>query len=369
MSRAVIQIFLYFLWIGLFLNYMISVNFNHLKGFNHHKFVISVYDNSGNLAGFIAIHRGNHLIPSFGATRIWKYSSQVDALRDALRLSRLMSYKSALAGLNYGGAKAVLIDRSTTKSERRELIKTYTQKVNYLRGSFITGADVGVNLEDLKLMRSESKFIVGLNTDPVQFTMKGIYYALKVCLREVFGSESLKERSFAIQGLGKTGYSLLQLLYKDAQKIIVCDIDDKKLELVKKEFPNVEVVLASKIFEQKVDVYCPCALGNTFTMNNVSNLQCKIICGSANNQLEKCEVGDLLYKNGILYAPDYVVNAGGLIAVAEEYEHPNLSTERISKRVLGIRDTLKLIIRQSKRTKSATNRVADRIAERIFNGL
>lgn len=348
---------------------MISVNFNHLKGFNRHNFVISIYDKSGKLAGFIAVHRGNHSIPSFGATRIWNYSSQVDALRDALRLSRIMSYKSALAGLGYGGAKAVLIDRSSTKSERRELIKTYTEKVNYLRGSFITGADVGVNKDDLEFMRSESKYIVGLNTDPVRFTMLGIYYALQECLYEVFGSESLEGRSFAIQGLGKTGYALLKLLYKDAKKIVVCDIDDKKIEFVKKQFPNVEVVPVDEIFKQRVDVYSPCALGNTFTMKNVSTLRCKIIVGSANNQLEKCEVGDLINKSGILYAPDYVVNAGGLIAVAEEYEHPQLSNNRISKRVLHIRETLKSIIKQSKRTKSATNRVADRMAEKIFNGL
>lgn len=347
---------------------MISVNFGRLKGFNHHKAVISVYDNQGQLAGFIAIHRGNHIIPSFGATRIWKYSSQVDALRDALRLSRLMSYKSALAGLNYGGAKAVLIDRPSTPSERRELIKAYIQKVNYLRGGFITGADMGVNEEDLRLMRSESKYIVGLNTDPVRFTVLGIYYALQECLRDVFGSESLQGRSFAIQGLGKTGHALLKLIYKEAQKIIVCDVDEEKVELAKKEFPKIEVVPPQNIFEQKVDVYCPCAFGNIFTMKNISSLKCKIIIGTANNQLEKCEVGDLLYKRGILYAPDYVVNAGGLISVAEEYENPKLSIERISKRVLGIRDTLKSIVRQSKRTKRGTNIIADRIAERVFNG-
>src|SRR6185369_16468325 len=280
---------------------------------------------------------------------------------------RLMSYKAALAGLPYGGAKAVLFADAKNADERSLLIKTYAQKINYLRGSFITGADVGVNEDDLKMMRKESKYIVGVSTDPVKFTVLGIYYSLQVCLREKFGTDSLQGRSFAIQGLGKTGYSLLKILYKDAAKIIVCDIDEKKVASVKKEFPNISVVSPSEIFKQKVDVYSPCALGNVFTANSVTTLKCKIIVGPANNQLATDKIGDIIFQKGILYAPDYVVNAGGLIAVVQEYEDPKVSDLKIAKKVLGIKKTMKLIVEQSKLQKVPTNRIADQMAEKIFN--
>lgn len=308
-------------------------------------------------------------MPAFGATRIWHYTSEAEAIKDALRLSNGMSHKAALAGLHYGGAKAVLFDGQKNLKEKQNLIKAYAEKVNYLRGSFITGADVGVDPADVRLMRSVSKYIVGLSTDPVKYTVLGTYYAIQSCVQEVFASSSFKKRTFAIQGLGKTGYALLRMLYPDAHKIYVCDIDGKRVNLAKKEFPNIEVVHPGVIFKQEADVYCPCALGSVFTLKNVDSLRCKIICGNANDQLENPLVGEKLYKKGILYAPDYVVNAGGLIAVVEEYENPRVSNKRIAEKVHGIKKRVKEIIQQSKKTHKATNTVADEIAQKIFDSL
>lgn len=346
---------------------MIVPNLKQFKSFDHHKFVIPLYNDTGKILGFIAIHRGNDAAPAFGATRIWHYSSLKEALNDVLQLSRLMSYKSALAGLPYGGAKAVLLNGFLSKHERKSLIKAYAQKVNFLRGGFITGADLGVEGIDLKLMKNTSKYIVGVSTDPVKYTVLGVYSGIQACLYEVFGSESLHNRSFAIQGVGKTGKALLELLYKDAKKIIICDVNEKRILQVIKKYPRVEVVPPAEIFKQEVDVYCPCALGNVITHKNIKDLRAKIICGSANNQLENDKIGELLFKRNILYAPDYVVNAGGLIAVVEEYEKPQISEERISKKVSDIKRKLKHIIEVSKKSKVPTNIIANEMAEKIFN--
>lgn len=341
-------------------------DFEELEEFDNHKLVTFLYNPSGNLRGFIAIHRGGLKLPAFGATRIWKYSNESDALKDALRLSRMMSYKSALAGLKYGGAKAVVFDSCSLKADRDLMVKTYAQQVNFLDGHFITGADVGVSEHDLKIMLGESKFMVGGKSDPVKFTALGVLYAVQVCLKEIFGDSTVVGRTFAIQGVGKTGLGLLKLIYHEAKKIYVADIDRKTIKRLKEDFPRVEVVPVSEIYKQKVDVFSPCALSHEVNYKNVSAFDCKIVAGSANNQLEKKEVGELLYKLGILYAPDYVINAGGLITVVDEYENGNTDEKRVERKVAQIKKTMKAIIREAKKTHRATNLVADEMAEKIF---
>lgn len=342
-------------------------SFEHLKEFDNHRIVSFIYNPLNDLIGFIAIHRGGLIRPAFGATRIWRYTSELEALKDALKLSRMMSYKSALAGLHYGGAKAVLMDLSNNAKRKKLVLKSYAHRVNYLSGHFITGADVGIDERGLKLMASESKYMVGLKSDPVKLTVLGVFYAMQVCLKEIFGKEEINGKTFAIQGLGKTGIGLLHLLYKDAKAIFVSDINSAQVRKVKDEFPKVEVVKSTEIIGLEVDVFAPCALSNAISYKNLPSLRCKIIVGSANSQLEDDKIGELLYKLGILYGPDYVVNAGGLIAVVDEYENGNSHQKRVDKRVEAIKKTLATVITKSKKTGKATNLVANEMAEKIFS--
>lgn len=344
-------------------------SFESLEDFDNHRQITFLKDNAG-LKGFIVIHRGGTIRPAFGATRLWSYPTELVALKEALKLSRMMSYKSAMANLNYGGAKAVLINSGKISGKKRNtLLKHYSQRVNYLSGHFITGADVGIDDGDLKSMSEASPYIVGLKSDPVKYTALGVYHSIQVCLKELFGQDFLKGRTFAIQGLGKTGVALLQLIYDQAKKIYVTDIDNLRIRWTKRHFPKVEVVDCSQIDKQPVDVFCPCALGNAINLDNVSSLRCKMIVGSANLQLENSQIGELLHKLDILYGPDYVVNAGGLIAVVDEFENKDSDEERITRKVEDIRKSLKSIISRSKKENRATNLVADEMAEKIFNKL
>jgi leucine dehydrogenase len=343
-------------------------NFNLLSEFDGHRLVSFIFDPKTGLEGFIALHRGSLENPAFGATRIVEYGSRLDALRDALRLSRLMSYKAAMAGLRYGGGKGVIILPShLDPNNRREMLKAYALKVNYLGGHFVTGADVGITSDDLKLMRANSKYMVGTKSDPVYFTAQGLVNSIKVCLYEVYGSTGLGQRTFAIQGVGKVGCALLDLVYKEAKKVYIADIDTERLVEVKKKYPKVEVVSTTMIYRQKVDVFSPCALGKVLNPKTISKIKAPIIVGGANDQLSDPSVGELLCKLGILYAPDYVVNAGGLISVVDEYEHGRSNAKRTAKRLVNIQVILHSIIKQSVATGRATNIVADEMAEKIFN--
>ncbi len=341
--------------------------FDELKEFDNHHMVVFLYNKQTGLRGFIAIHRNGLKFPSFGATRIWQYKNDQDALRDALQLSRGMSYKSALAGLPYGGAKAIIMLPESAEISKKDLLKEYIKTVNYLGGKFITGADVGINMDDLALMKQNSPYIVGVKNDAVKFTGLGVYYGIKAGLKVVFGKESLGDRSIAIQGMGKTGSALLSFIYNEAAKIYVTDLNKERLAEIKKQYPKVTTVTPAQIYSLKVDVFSPCALSNVINVKNISALQCKIIAGSANAQLENKQIGHLLHKLNILYAPDYVINAGGLIAVADEYKYQRSNEERITKAVKSIKDTLITIFTESKKMDKPTNVIADQMAENIFN--
>lgn len=334
--------------------------------FDNHNFIAYIQDDSG-LTGFIAIHRKNAENPSFGATRLWKYENEVEALRDALRLSRLMSYKAALAGLPCGGAKGVIIEKKQKSLNKAKLFEAYTESVNSLNGNFITGADVGISEKDVKQMRKNSPYIVGLNKNVVQDTALGIFYSIEVVLKILYGSESIKGKTFAIQGLGKVGESLLNFLKKDAKLVYVSDVDQEKIRKISKKYNNVEVVDINKIHEKKVDIFSPCALGNSLNSKTVVSLNCKAIVGGANNQLESEDIGKLIHKLGIIYAPDYVVNAGGLINVYDEHILGKHDPKRVREKILNIKDILNKILIESLDRKRASNIIANKFAEKIFN--
>ncbi|MDP2926608.1 MAG: Glu/Leu/Phe/Val dehydrogenase dimerization domain-containing protein [bacterium] len=334
-----------------------------LKEFDDHKCVIPLLDAKSGLRGFIAIHRSHLQNPSFGATRFWPYNTEIEALQDALKLSRAMSYKAALAGLKHGGAKGIIWAQK--HQEKNQVLEAYLQRVNLLGGNFITGADIGISPENLLLMRRKSPYIVGLKADAPKFTALGLYYSLQVCLKEVFGTEDLKERTFAIQGLGKIGTSLLEMIYRQSRQIWVADVDQKRVALLKKQFPRIKAVAPNEIYLQKADVFSPCALAGVLNNKTIPRLRCQIVVGGANNQLADPRAGEQLRKQEILYSPDYVVNAGGLISVVDEFENKKYSSRRIAAKVFKIRQKLKEIINESKKRREATNLIADEMAQKV----
>jgi leucine dehydrogenase len=340
----------------------------YAKGFDNHRMVSFINDPKTNLQGFIAIHRGNgDNIPAFGATRYTSYPSMEAALEDSLRLSKFMSYKAALAGLRYGGAKGVIIAPKGNSVTKKQLLRSYAYKVNMLGGRFITGADVGINQAEVKYMSLTSPHIVGVQIDPVYYTGIGIMAALQVSLKHYFGSQEVKNRTFAIQGVGKIGTTLLEHIYKEARQIIIADPNVRRLKLIKKIYPKIHIVQPQQIYQQQVDVFSPCALGNTLTPKTIANLRCKMILGGANDQLDTKASGEIIHRLGILYAPDYVVNAGGLISVVDEFEHKASNADRTGKRVLNIATTLNKIFTESKKSNKPTNIIAEQMAEKIFN--
>lgn len=317
----------------------------------------------------IVVHRNNSQVPAFGATRFVKYQSEEQALEDAMNLSRIMSYKSALAGLKYGGAKGVILDDNFSSNKKNAVIAAYADKLNYLSGSFITGADAGIDLDEVRLMKKHSKFVVGLKSRPVEYTAAGLFYSLEACLKEYYGSGDFAGKSIAIQGLGKIGSALLKLVYNKFDSIYAADPDSERVKSIKKQYPEINIVAPEEIYKQKVNIFSPCALSGTLNVKTVKMIKADIICGGANNQLANQEAGEIIYNRDILYAPDYVVNAGGLISVVDEYEHgepdPGLIIESVKRIPVRLAD----IFSKSKKMRNPTNVVANKIAENIFNNI
>jgi leucine dehydrogenase len=278
-----------------------------------------------------------------------------------------MSYKSIMAGLPYGGAKTALIKpKNFSPQKRKAFLQAFSQKVNELKGKYITGADVGIDDADLKIMYKASPYMVGLKSQPVPYTALGIFFSLEVVLKEIFGSKDISGRTFAIQGMGKIGSHLLKLIYKEARQVYVADVCHATLRKIKKQFPRVSIVQPQDIYSQKVDVFSPCALSGSLNKESVKQLQCQAIVGGANNQLDCSSIGEKLFRSGILYAPDYVNNAGGLISVTEEYENPIQDKDRLIKKVKRIATNMEKILETSKLRHVPTNIVADQMAESIL---
>lgn len=347
---------------------MPDITIEKLPEFDHHQSATFIHDAKSGLRGFIAIHRGGAALPSFGATRLWRYPTEIAALRDALGLSRTMSYKLAMAGLPYGGAKAVLMMPFSLNGRRPALLKAYAEKVNYLSGRFITGTDVGLDQNDLRVMRRASRYMVGVKGDVTQSTALGILQGVKASLKHVFGSDDISGRTFAIQGVGKIGGALLKLLYKESKRIVIADVNRRQARVMLRAFPRAEAVRAADIHRQHVDVFAPCAVSKSLTRKKAGEITARIVAGGANSQLEDRKAGDILHRRGILYAPDYVINAGGLISVVDEYEHRDFDAKRVMRRVMGIRHNLEAIFAAARRAHKPTHVIADEFAERRFNG-
>ncbi|MFC5284854.1 Glu/Leu/Phe/Val family dehydrogenase [Pedobacter alpinus] len=339
--------------------------FNQLGVFGHQKVVFCKDDDTG-LRAIIAIH-DTTLGPAVGGTRMWSYTTEAEALNDVLRLSQAMTYKAAITGLNLGGGKGVIIgDSRTDKSEA--LMRRYGRFIENLNGSFITTEEVGTGPKDMEYIRMETKFVTGVpesmggsgENSPV--TAKGVFMGIKACVKELFGTDSLAGRTVAVQGTGHVGEHLVSLLRQENAKVYVSDINEDRLRKVAKLY-GAEVVSNSSLFDLEFDIYAPCALGATVNAETITKMKCGIIAGSANNQLadEKAD-GQLLLEKGILFAPDYLISAGGLInSYSELYGYSKKRTMQLAE---NIYEATREVLKKSKTENIPTNIAANKIAEK-----
>ncbi|MEI7688911.1 MAG: Glu/Leu/Phe/Val dehydrogenase dimerization domain-containing protein [Candidatus Nomurabacteria bacterium] len=315
--------------------------------YDDHFLVIRLNNKKAKLEGYIAIHRKNNRLPSFGATRLWNYKTNKDALKDSLRLAKLMSYKSALAGLPYGGAKAVIM-KPVGKFSREKLLEAYALELNKLKGIFVTGTDVGLSVQDLEYMKKYTKYLVGYKANPEKATALGVKKSLDSALEHLYKNKKYSDYSYSIQGVGKVGMELLKILVGNGvRNIYIADIDKEKIKEIIEKYPFVKSVDTNKIHCQNVDIYSPCAMSGALNKKTINDLKCKIVVGSANNQLSDMIIGQELHKKGILYCPDYIANGGGLISVTDEYIYKNIDEKRLNKKVNKISTILKKIFDES----------------------
>lgn len=317
------------------------------------------------LKAIVAIH-DTTLGPALGGTRLWSYPSEEEALTDALKLARGMSRKASISGLDCGGGKAVIIGDARNKTER--MIRTYARFIDTLQGKLLTGQDVGIDVEDTLIMKQETKYIIGTSKevrDPSLFTAHGTVYGMKACAKEAFGGTQLSGLTVAIQGVGHVGYHLAKELHEEGAQLIISDLREGLTKKVADEF-EAKVVPADEIYSVDCDVFAPCALGAIINDETIPQLRCKVVSGSANNQLKENAHGEALHKRGVLYAPDYVINAGGLIAVYMEWKGE--TPEAIMKKIEEIESRIEEIISDSKGTGEPTFKIAQKLADkRIMN--
>ena len=332
----------------------------------NHEQIVFCNDNETGLKAIIAIHN-TVLGPSLGGTRMWNYNNEMEALNDVLRLSRGMTYKSSVAGLNLGGGKAVIIgDPKKLKGEA--FLRRFGKFVNSLGGKYITAEDVAMNSRDMETIKMETDFVSGLpesmggSGDPSPVTAYGVYVSMKASAKEAYGSDSLSGKKVVVQGLGNVGMHLVEHLYKEGAEITVFDINEERVKMAVTNY-KAKATTADAMFDLDMDIYAPCALGATVNDESLSKLKCKIICGAANNQLaEEKKHGEAVKAKGIIYAPDFVVNAGGIINVY--YELEGYVRERAMAHAEGIYNTTWNILQIAKNENIPTYVAANRIAEK-----
>jgi leucine dehydrogenase len=326
-----------------------------------HEQVVLCHEPACGYRGIIAIH-DTTLGPALGGTRLWSYDSDEEAIIDALRLSRGMTYKASVAGLNLGGGKAVII--GSPKATRREAIfRAHGRFIESLGGRYITAEDVGTSVTDMDYVHMETEHVTGLpgaSGDPSPVTAWGTYRGIKAAAHVKFGSDSLDGRTIAVQGLGNVGYYLCRHLAAEGAHLIATDIDPERVSRVVDEF-DAEPVEPEVIYSVQADVYAPCALGATINDDTVPQLRVAIVAGAANNVLAEPRHGDVLHDRGVLYAPDYVINAGGLINVYGELK--GWSGEQAMRKAGEIYTTLLGLFELAEEEGLPTYRAADRIAE------
>lgn len=335
--------------------------------FDNHELVAFCSDEQTGIKVIIAIHNTNRG-PALGGCRFWNYDTEEEAVTDALRLSRGMTYKSALANLQLGGGKAVVIGNPKT-DKTPEKMRAVGRIVEKFNGLYITAEDVGTSTQDMAEIYKETKHVVGLENkmggsgDPSIVTAFGVYKGIKAIVKHRYDKDSLQGLKIAVQGLGHVGMSLIGRLHEEGAILIVSDINSQNVEEAISKY-GVQAVDPLSIYSVDCDIFSPCALGGVINDETINQFKCKIIAGAANNQLAQQRHGDLLMEKGILYAPDYLINAGGLINVA--HEGPGYNRDKVFEHVAGIYDTLLEILHVAEKQKITTNAASDHIAEQRF---
>ncbi|WP_394176905.1 Glu/Leu/Phe/Val family dehydrogenase [Thalassotalea litorea] len=337
-----------------------------LVDFDHHEQVVYCSDEQSGLKAIIAVHNTN-LGPAAGGCRFWDYASDDEALKDVLRLSKGMTYKNAMAGLHLGGGKAVIIGNpKNLKSEA--LFKAFGRAVNNLGGRYYTAEDVNITTGDMAIVNQETEFVSGLegkSGNPGPFTALGTFLGIKAAVKFKLGKDDLTGIKVAVQGLGSVGYSLCEKLVDAGAELVVTDINQEALDKAATEL-NAKVVGLDEIYEQDVDVFAPCALGATINDTTLEKLKAVIIAGCANNQLAETRHDEIVKDKGILYAPDYVINAGGIINVALEIGDEPYCADKATALVEDIYNTLMDVFCKAQQEDLPTGLVADQMARKII---
>tara|TARA_Y100000815_G_scaffold272849_1_gene302662 strand:+ start:1871 stop:2935 length:1065 start_codon:yes stop_codon:yes gene_type:complete len=343
--------------------------------YDDHELVEVVREPKSGLTAIIAVH-SSHLGPGAGGTRFWHYAEPKNAMRDALRLSRGMSYKNAMAGLPMGGGKAVILaDDKGTKTP--EMLTAFADAVEALGGRYVTAEDVGISEADMARVAERTQYVSGLPVegkdaaggDPGPFTAMGIYHGIKAAVRHKLGKDSLDGVHVAIQGTGSVGGGVARLLAKDGARLTLADIDAARAEALARELGG-KAVASDAIMSVSCDVFSPNALGAILDDEGIARLDCKIVAGGANNQLARAHHGPMLAERGILYAPDYVINAGGIISVTLEYlartDGQACDINDVRERIATIPGRLEQIWQESDRSGVSPDQVADRMAQELI---
>ncbi|PLS15322.1 leucine dehydrogenase [Bacillus sp. M6-12] len=337
--------------------------FKNLEQYDYEQ-IVFCQDKQSGLKAIIAIH-DTTLGPALGGTRMWTYASEEAAIEDALRLSRGMTYKNAAAGLNLGGGKTVIIG-DPRKDKNEEMFRAFGRYIQGLNGRYITAEDVGTTVADMDLIHEETDYVTGISPafgssgNPSPVTAFGVYRGMKAAAKEAFGTDSLEGKVVAVQGVGNVAYNLCRHLHEEGAKLIVTDINKESVQRAVEEF-GAKAVDPDEIYGVECDIYAPCALGAVINDETIPQIKAKVIAGAANNQLKDTKHGDIIHELGIVYAPDYVINAGGVINVADELYGYN--SERALKKVEGVYNNIEKVISIAKRDGIPTYKAADRMAE------
>jgi leucine dehydrogenase len=337
--------------------------------FDEHESVHAWFDAATGLKCFIAIH-STALGPAWGGCRMWPFGSEDDAIRDVLRLSRGMSYKNAMAGLAYGGGKAVIIgDPRHGKSPA--LFEAFGRAVDQLGGRYITAEDVGTSVEDMQMVARVTEHVGGIpkaggyrGGDPSPKTAYGVYQGMRAAAEVALRRDSLAGLTIAIQGVGNVGYHLCRLLSEAGARLVVADLNQQSVERAVQEF-GATPVPPDRVLEAEADILAPCALGGVLSARSIPALNVKLVAGAANNQLSTAADGERLHARGIVYAPDYVVNAGGIIAVAAERES-GVDSAEVMARIDRIYERTRRVLEVARETGRPPHEVADELAREII---
>lgn len=338
--------------------------FGQITKMEHEQLVVC-YDEATGLKALVGIHNTT-LGPALGGTRLWSYATEEEAITDVLRLSRGMTFKNALAGLNLGGGKAVIIGDPRQKNEA--YLRRFGKFINGLAGRYVTAEDVNMSTADMEYIAMETRHVTGLpqtkggSGDPSPVTGYGVYMGMKAAAKRAFGSDSLEGKKIAVQGVGQVGKYLIDYLVKENAQVMITDISEEKLQAIAKK-TGATVVDPNLIYDVDMDIYAPCALGATLNDDTIGRLKCAVVAGGANNQLKEEEKhGKALQDKGILYAPDFLINAGGVINVGAEYLG-DYHRDTVYSLTEKIYDTCLFILDKSEREQIGAQKAAMEVAK------